>query len=129
MQAVQVTCGGAAASYEVRAAALSDLAADIWASSASSNSSSRSSSSSGGSGGAVGGIGGLPRWGSLVVVSDESVFFWHGASLLSALAAAAPVDWSGSVLVLLLPPGEVSKTRAAKAAIEDAMLEHRCVTC
>jgi len=69
---------------------------------------------------------GLPKWGSLVIVSDEHVWFWHGHRLQHALAEALG-SLAGSIVVALLPPGEEAKTRLTKERIEDLMLAHRCV--
>jgi 3-dehydroquinate synthetase len=70
---------------------------------------------------------GLPKWGSLVIVSDENVWFWHGHRLQLALAEALGNHAGSSIVVALLPPGEEAKTRRTKERIEDLMLAHRWV--
>lgn len=61
---------------------------------------------------------GIPPAKSIVVITDENVWRWHGLRLLESLRnAAAPTP-----LLYVLPPGEASKTREAKEAIEDFML-------
>lgn len=67
---------------------------------------------------------GLPRSSTIVVVSDETVWRWHGAPFLAACAA---VDVRPTPIVTLVPPGEGSKSRATKERIEDWMLQQRCV--
>lgn len=59
--------------------------------------------------------------GRLVVVSDTTVWSIHGSALEASLKACAPAL---DVLIWTVAPGEASKTRATKAALEDFMLAH-----
>mmetsp|Transcript_48014 Transcript_48014/g.123567 ORF Transcript_48014/g.123567 Transcript_48014/m.123567 type:complete len:393 (+) Transcript_48014:79-1257(+) len=69
--------------------------------------------------------------GFFVVVSDRTVFGHYGQRLLGAFereasAAVAAGGRAPKVLKYEIEPGEPSKNRNVKAAIEDFMLEHRC---
>ena len=57
-----------------------------------------------------------PRWRSAVIVAD------HHTQVFGAPIARALEDHGVRCLTQWIPPGEESKTRAGKAAIEDAML-------
>jgi hypothetical protein len=103
-----VRVSGASTEYSVVSCGVDDLARDIAC--------------------AGSGASALPAWESLVIVSDEVVFFWHGHALLCALSAALAAAGRSpcEFLVCLLPPGEAAKTRETKAWLEDAMLAARC---
>ena len=59
----------------------------------------------------------------MVVLTDANVWKWHGTYFTTAFRAAGVPE----PLVFVLPPGEASKTRDTKAAIEDWMLGHKWV--
>jgi len=61
---------------------------------------------------------------AFVVVSDRTVFGHYGARLLAAFEALH--RGAKAVYKYEIPPGEASKSREIKAAIEDFMLEKRC---
>lgn len=64
---------------------------------------------------------------TFVVVSDKNVFGHHGDRLMQAFEkAAAGVEKPPRLLKYVTEPGEATKSRAVKAAIEDFMLENRC---
>jgi len=64
-----------------------------------------------------------------VIVSDETVFGHYGGTLVTAFAQEGVLVDSGSsprLLSYAFKPGESSKTRETKAAVEDFMLSSRC---
>ena len=65
---------------------------------------------------------GIPASQSVVIVTDKNVWRWHGLRLLASLSRAGVRE----PLLYVLPPGEGSKTREVKEAIEDFMLAKRC---
>jgi 3-dehydroquinate synthetase len=65
---------------------------------------------------------GLPKSSTIVLVTDANVWRWHGRATLAAFAVAGVTP---APLVKVLPPGEPSKTRATKEAIEDWMLANK----
>ena len=64
---------------------------------------------------------GIPQAQSIVVITDENVWRWHGLRLLNSLSLAGVPP----PLLYILPPGESSKTREVKESIEDFMLAKR----
>ena len=64
-----------------------------------------------------------PASSTVVVITDSNVWKWHGAYFTAAFRSAGNPD----PLVFVLPPGEGSKSRSTKDAIEDWMLGARCV--
>ena len=56
-----------------------------------------------------------------VIISDKTVFGLYGQKLVDAFAAAGH-----TALAFQVEPGEGSKSRVNKAAIEDFMLAHKC---
>jgi pentafunctional AROM polypeptide len=62
-----------------------------------------------------------PKTNMYVVVSDSTVFGHYGEQLMKAFA-----DPDRKVLKYEITPGEASKSREVKAAIEDFMLANRC---
>jgi 3-dehydroquinate synthetase len=65
---------------------------------------------------------GISSISSVVVITDEHVWKFHGRRLLQSCAANGITP-----LVKVLPPGEASKTRDVKAEVEDWMLANRLV--
>ncbi|MBI5487529.1 MAG: 3-dehydroquinate synthase [Deltaproteobacteria bacterium] len=61
-----------------------------------------------------------PEWRAAALIADRRVLRLHGPSILRRLARCAPV-----VRVFSFPPGERSKTREMKAALEDRLLRAR----
>lgn len=64
-----------------------------------------------------------------VIVSDETVFGLYGNRLVETFARYGVSREAGCIPRLLtytIPPGEASKNRENKAAIEDFMLSHKC---
>eukprot|EP00931_Biecheleriopsis_adriatica_P066226 TRINITY_DN40624_c0_g1_i1.p1 TRINITY_DN40624_c0_g1~~TRINITY_DN40624_c0_g1_i1.p1 ORF type:complete len:390 (+),score=82.75 TRINITY_DN40624_c0_g1_i1:54-1223(+) len=65
----------------------------------------------------------------IVIVSDETVFGHYGAKLIAAFERAgitAKGESGPRLLHFAFKPGEPSKTRETKAAVEDFMLANRC---
>mmetsp|Transcript_121373 Transcript_121373/g.377712 ORF Transcript_121373/g.377712 Transcript_121373/m.377712 type:complete len:397 (+) Transcript_121373:72-1262(+) len=66
---------------------------------------------------------------AFVIVSDETVFGHYGDRLVAAFASVGVTKDAASgprLLHYAFTPGESSKTRETKAAIEDFMLANRC---
>ena len=63
----------------------------------------------------------LPAASTIVVITDANVWKWHGVYFSRAFRGAGVPD----PLVYVLPPGEESKSRDTKAAIEDWMLGNK----
>mmetsp|Transcript_16037 Transcript_16037/g.46388 ORF Transcript_16037/g.46388 Transcript_16037/m.46388 type:complete len:390 (+) Transcript_16037:60-1229(+) len=62
-----------------------------------------------------------------IVVSDRNVFGYHGERLMKAFEKAANgAEKPPRMLKYVTEPGEATKSRDVKAAIEDFMLENRC---
>lgn len=59
-----------------------------------------------------------------VVITDTNLAELHLPTLVESLQAQLPE--SSRLLVHVLPPGEQTKTREAKAAIEDFLLDNAC---
>jgi len=63
----------------------------------------------------------------IVIVSDETVFGHYGAKLITAFERVGITSKSNPRLLhFAFKPGESSKTRETKAAVEDFMLTNRC---
>jgi hypothetical protein len=69
---------------------------------------------------AAGGSLGVSATASVVVVTDTTVWKWHGRRFERALQ-----NQGVKALVKALPPGEHTKSRAYKEIVEDWMLENR----
>jgi pentafunctional AROM polypeptide len=59
---------------------------------------------------------------SIVLLTDENVWVYHGARLVAHLREAGVRP-----LVRVLPPGEASKVRSTKEEVEDWMLANKCL--
>ncbi|KJE91861.1 pentafunctional AROM polypeptide [Capsaspora owczarzaki ATCC 30864] len=66
------------------------------------------------------------RNGKFVIVTDETVAALWLQNVVAAFARAGLTVESGAVLVFVLPPGEVAKTRESKSELEDLLIAKRC---